>query len=100
MSRTNVYRDGKVHVCARMCSTCIFRPGNLMRLPDGRVNQMVAGATKSEGVIPCHHTTHGEHKDGEAVCRGFYELHATPTLRLAAAMNVIKWQEPEPKVAS
>jgi hypothetical protein len=95
--KTNVYRGGKVHVCARMCSTCIFRPGNLMRLPEGRVEGMVASAVKSEGVIPCHHTTYGGHPDGEAVCRGFYDLRATATLRLAAALRVIARQEPELK---
>ena len=97
--KTNVYRNGKVHVCARMCSTCIFRPGNPMNLPEGRVEKMTADAIKSEGVISCHHTTYGEHKDGEAVCRGFYELKSTVLLRLAAALNIIEWQEPEPKEA-
>ncbi len=92
---TDVYRDGKIHVCARMCSTCIFRPGNLLDLPESRVPQMVADATANDGCIPCHHTTYGQAESGEAVCRGFYERHPTPTLRLAAAMRVIQFQEPE-----
>ncbi len=96
--RTDVYRGGKVHVCARMCSTCIFRPGNLMDLTEGRVESMVAQAVEAEGVIPCHHTTYGQHPDGEAVCRGFYELRAVMPLRLAAALRVIEWQEPETAV--
>lgn len=90
---TDVYREGKVHVCARMCSTCIFRPGNLMDLTEGRVAQMVSDATTDDGCIPCHHTTH--RGGGEAVCRGFFELRSTLTLRLAAVLNVIEWQEPE-----
>jgi hypothetical protein len=51
-----VFRDGRVHVCARMCDTCICRPGNLMELEEGRVEQMVALATMAESCIPCHET--------------------------------------------
>ena len=32
MSDPGPYRDGKVHVCAVQCSTCVFRSGNLMHL--------------------------------------------------------------------
>ena len=58
---------------------------------DGRVAQMVKDATGDDGCIPCHHTLGGN----EAVCRGFFELRSTLTLRLAVALNVIQWQEPE-----
>ena len=52
MSRTNVFNDGKVHVQAAKCSTCIYRPGNLMHLDPGRKDQMEADAIRDEGVIP------------------------------------------------
>lgn len=81
-----VFRDGKVHVMAKMCPTCIFRPGNLMRLEPVRVKHMVEGATKAESCIPCHETTHNQ-AEGEAICRGFYEKFPTVPIRLAQALG-------------
>ena len=73
MSRTNVYRDGKVHVMEAKCSTCIYRPGNLMHLEPGRKDGMQADAIRDEGVIPCHQTIHGR-REQESVCRGFFDV--------------------------
>lgn len=64
-------RDGKVHVMSAKCDTCIFRPGNLMHLQEGRVEQMVADSIKGQGAIPCHKTLSGD----RAVCRGFFDVH-------------------------
>lgn len=93
MKTKAVFRNGKVHVQAAMCDTCIFRPGNLMQLQPGRVASMVEQATEAQSCIPCHKTTHGQDKRGEAVCRGFYERHATPPLLLARALDRIKFQK-------
>jgi hypothetical protein len=69
---TQVYRDGKVHVQAAKCSTCIYRPGNLMHLQPGRKDSMQAEAIAGQGVIPCHKTLDS---DGhESVCRGFFDV--------------------------
>jgi hypothetical protein len=76
VSDTDVYRDGKVHVQAVKCGTCIYRPGNLMRLEPGRKDSMQAGAIEGGGVIPCHQTIEaytGE-RGGESVCRGFFDV--------------------------
>jgi hypothetical protein len=76
VSRTDVFRDGRVHVQARKCGTCIYRPGNLMKLDTGRVAQMQADAIEGEGVIPCHQTIEaytGE-AGAESVCRGFFDV--------------------------
>ncbi len=73
MSRTDVYRDGKVHVMERKCATCIYRPGNLMHLEPGRKDTMQADAIRDQGVIPCHQTIHGARKH-ESVCRGFFDV--------------------------
>lgn len=83
----NVYRDGKVHVQREMCSTCIFRPGNIMHLQSGRVRGMVDEAKDDESAIVCHQTLDGDN----AVCRGFYDRHADDmlTLRLAKLYDVI-----------
>jgi len=72
----------------QMCATCIFRPGNLMRLSEGRVESMVEQATELQSCIPCHGTLGGK----QAVCHGFFKLHATLPLKLAAAMERIEWQ--------
>lgn len=85
-----IYVNGKVHVRRRKCETCIFRPGNLMHLEPGRRDEMVAKAEAVDGSIPCHsHIRRGA--DVEPVCKGFFDLHSTMTLRLAAALDIIEW---------
>lgn len=81
----NTYRDGKVHLMKQMCPTCIFRPGNKMQLENGRVEEMVAAATRDNSAIICHSTLDVDN----AVCRGFFDRHATQTLRIAERLNVI-----------
>lgn len=83
-----VYRDGRVHVCVRMCATCIFRPGNLMHLQPGRVEGMVAEAVGNEGHITCHDTLDAD----EAVCRGFWDRHRTQLLQIADRLGVVAFQ--------
>lgn len=85
--RRNSYRNGRVHVKRVRCPTCIFRPGNLMQLNDGRVDDMVAEATANESAITCHATLDGDN----AVCRGFFDLHATQPLQLADRLGYIEW---------
>ena len=62
---------------AEKCSTCVFRPGNPMRLRPGRVKDMVDGALGEGGFITCHKTlSYGEYPEvGEAICRGFFDAH-------------------------
>lgn len=91
-----VFREEKVHVMAKMCPTCIFRPGNLMQLPKGRVKWMVKEVQKRDSCIPCHETTHGQ-AEGEAICRGFYEKFPTLPIRLAEAIGKLVELEPTKK---
>jgi hypothetical protein len=86
--RHNVYREGRVHVQAEMCSTCIFRPGNLMGLHSGRVRGMVDEALTDESAIVCHQTLDGP--DG-SVCRGFFDRHETAPLVLAKQLDLVEW---------
>lgn len=86
----DVARDGAVHVCKRMCTTCIFRPGNLMHLDEGRVEQMVADANEMDGCIPCHSTLDEEH---QAVCRGFFDRHPPPMLQIAQRLGFVVFDD-------
>lgn len=81
------YRDGRVHVQAQMCATCIFRPGNLMHLQRGRVREMVDKAKEKDTAIVCHDTYDGE----QAVCRGFFDAHPTAPLQIAERLDRITW---------
>jgi hypothetical protein len=87
MSRHNVYREGRVHVQAQMCSTCIFRPGNLMELHAGRVRSMVDEAREHDSAIVCHQTLSGD----SSVCRGFFERWPTTPLQLAERLGLVTW---------
>ncbi len=91
-----VYRNGKIHVCRKMCSTCIFRPGNLMQLSEGRVEDMVARSTKNNSCIPCHQTLDGK----QSVCAGFFNKHKTPSLQLGERMGVVVFTEGSAKSSS
>jgi len=81
----DAYRDGRVHVCGEMCATCIFRPGNLMRLHAGRVREMVDEARREESAIICHSTLQGPN----AVCRGFFERYPTQPLQIADRLGLL-----------
>lgn len=90
-----VYRDGLLHVMADRCSTCIFRPGNLMHLERGRVGVMVRECLSDPlggASITCHDTLSGP----QAICRGFWDGHAQRQWRLmlAEAMGIVREVEP------
>lgn len=91
--RKKIYREGKIHVCAEKCPTCIFRPGNIMQLDAGLVKRMIKRALKHDSAITCHDTI-GE---SEAICRGFFDLHKYDVagLRLAIAMDTIAEVRPQ-----
>lgn len=88
----NAYRDGKVHVTEAMCSTCVFRPGNLMRLEPGRLAGMVTDAKAADTAIICHSTLYRQGVDS-AVCRGFFDRHSTLPLRLAQVFGVLVFDQ-------
>lgn len=88
--RHNAFRGGKVHVCARECETCIFRPGNLMYLEPGRLRGMVDQAKRNDSAIICHKTLDGDN----AVCRGFYDRFPTLPLQLAERLGFVAEVEP------
>lgn len=89
------FRDGKLHVLDRKCDTCIFRPGNLMMLDEGRVEGMVRDSIKVGGAIPCHKTLDGD----RAVCRGFFDVHKddVPGLTVAERLGFVVFNSPPNK---
>lgn len=92
MSRRGPYRDGRVHVLDDKCGTCIFRPGNLMRLNRGRVAEMIRNARAKDTAITCHET----YDRDQAICRGFFDTqreHIWP-LRFAQRLGIITFQAP------
>jgi hypothetical protein len=95
----NVYRDGRIHVCAEMCPTCVFRPGNLMSLHPGRLRDMIEDSKRDESGIVCHETL--EQWDGHgtknATCRGFFDRFPTTPLQLAERLGRITYITPEPQ---
>lgn len=79
------YRAGRVHVCADLCKTCVFRPGNLMQLQPGRLRGMVEEAVEGGGGITCHATLDTSER---AVCRGFFDRHQGDVLALELAVRL------------
>lgn len=82
---------GLPRLLSRKCETCIFRPGNLMHLAEGAREHMVRTSLANGSWITCHETLpYGPHPDvGEAICRGFYDIHGhrSAGTRLARALG-------------
>jgi hypothetical protein len=90
------FRDGTVHVMADRCSTCVFRPGNLMQLQPGRLRQMIRdGRAGDGGGIICHKTLAiwDPDGDGEAICRGFFDRFPTSPMQIAERLGYVTYQE-------
>jgi len=98
MADHDVFRDGRVHLCADLCSTCVFRPGNLMDLKPGRLRGMVDSAIEDGSAIVCHRTleTYAGRQTGNAVCRGFWDRHQSTVdlLVLAERIGVVTEVDP------
>ncbi|MFC8906532.1 hypothetical protein [Micromonospora sp. NPDC057140] len=74
----------KTRRLARECDTCIFKPGNLMRLSEGRLRDLVAEARRNESFVVCHDTLpHYRNRDVKpAICRGFADRYSTQALQV------------------
>jgi len=75
-------------IMPEMCATCIFRPGNIMRLREGRVEQMEQDALAKDAHIICHSTLDRPRAEQQA-CAGFAARHDTSTLRIGRALSDI-----------
>lgn len=84
---------GTIRVCKMLCTTCIYRPGNLMHLESGRVQQMTRDAVADESRITCHKTIGTPEP---AICAGFarHPLGKARSLALRfirAGVARVKW---------
>jgi hypothetical protein len=75
----------KSRLLTAQCSTCIYRPGNLMHLRPGRLKDMTETARAEEGFVVCHQTLPDASPPPgvlPAICRGFYDRFSTQALQL------------------
>lgn len=82
---------GLPRVLNEKCSTCIYRPGNLMHLRAGRREDMEKGALEKDSWIVCHKTLPAAEQavGTQAICRGFWDVNKEKSLgcRLAHVMG-------------
>lgn len=74
------------YVMAEQCSTCIFRPGNLMHLSEGRLKDMTDTTDREDNNVICHQTL--DDKVG-AVCKGSADRRAGQALRIAERLSYV-----------
>jgi hypothetical protein len=91
------FRNGRIHILSERCSTCVFRPGNLVRLRPGRMKDLVESNRKADTAFACHQTLWEEGVD-RAICRGYFDAYwqAITPLRMAVALSMITEQDPPP----
>ena len=66
-----------IPVFAERCTTCVFRPGNRMRLAAGRLADLVASNRALGTLLVCHLTTYDQRPElGEVLCRGYFDAYA------------------------
>lgn len=85
---------GKPRMLREQCATCVGRPGNLMRLKEGRLKELVRrnSGPHSLGLV-CHETIdyeQGEAPDyggDQAFCRWFYETYGSNFQRVSERLG-------------
>jgi hypothetical protein len=82
------HATGLPRVLDGKCPTCIFRPGNLMHLNEGTREDMVRAALSNGSWIVCHTTLPdaGVPIGQQAICRGFWDVHARDSLGCCLAV--------------
>jgi len=85
---------GELRILTEKCSTCIFRPGNLMNLNEGRLQDMTDSTDAGDTNVICHQSL--GRKVGD-MCRGSYDRRPGQLARIAERLGFIKWVEPQPQ---
>ncbi|MFV2195283.1 hypothetical protein [Nocardiopsis sp. LOL_012] len=71
---------GKPRLLAEKCSTCVFRPGNPMRLVEGRLAELVRHNREVGAGLTCHQTLSASGADApNAWCKGFHDAYPDTT---------------------
>lgn len=93
---TGPFRDGRVHVLAERCSTCVFHSGNRMHLSEGRLKDLVQQNLDADSALTCHSTLDTWPGDAPpAVCRGFFDAYETTPLKWAKRLGMVEF-DPAP----
>ncbi len=90
MESTNCLGKTGMRVAVEQCSTCIFRPGNLMHLSPGRLAEMAKDVQATEGYVTCH-TTLDRPLRQRVICRGSFDRYKTRIIQVAERMGFIEW---------
>lgn len=70
------------------CATCIFRPGNLMRLRKGRVREMVRDCLREQTHVVCHDTLDRPPHLQQA-CKGFADRYDTDSIQVGTRLDAL-----------
>ena len=76
-----------VWIMAEQCSTCIFRPGNLMQLNEGRMKDLTQSCDRADTNVICHQTLSD---DVGALCKGSVDRRPGQMVRIAERLGAIK----------
>lgn len=93
MGSTNALGEHGMRVMTAPCSTCIFRPGNLMHLNPGRLADMAREVKAKDGYVTCHKTLDRRPRQ-RAICRGSFDRFKTQIIQMAERMKFIEWVDP------
>jgi hypothetical protein len=77
---------------AEQCSTCIFRPGNLMNLDEGRLKDLTDSTDRGDTNVVCHQTL--DQRVG-AFCKGSVDRRAGQAVQLAERLPFIEYVTPQ-----
>jgi hypothetical protein len=86
----------KPRLLACQCNTCVFRPGNLTHLAEGRLADLVQHAIDGESFVVCHDTLpRGPFPHTlPAICRGFDDRYDTTALQTIGRLFGFTDREP------
>lgn len=90
------YDRAGFYVMRDNCSTCIFRPGNLMNLNEGRLKELTDSTDRDDTNVICHQTLDDE---VGAVCKGSADRRPGQALQIAQRLGLVVEREPAAKVA-
>ncbi|MFE7462355.1 hypothetical protein ACWFMI_24785 [Nocardiopsis terrae] len=67
---------GKPRLLTEKCTTCVFRPSNLMHLSPGRLKELTDHHRQAGAGLTCHQTlSYSETGADRAFCRGFHDAY-------------------------